>query len=73
MAIAAWVGSVPLMLLDFHLVSPVSPVANVVVFPLAFTVLALGVFSLAGAMFSQTLCGHLDEQHELARGQGSAA
>ena len=54
-AIAAWVGSVPLMLLDFHLVSPVSPVANVVVFPLAFTVLALGVFSLAGALFSQTL------------------
>ncbi len=54
-AIAAWVGSVPLMLLRFHLVSPVSPVANVVAFPLAFTVLALGVFSLAGAVFSQTL------------------
>ena len=68
-AIAAWVGSVPLMLLDFHLVSAVSPVANVVVFPLAFTVLALGVFSLAGAVFSKTL-GRLDEQHQLARVEG---
>ncbi len=53
-AVAAWVGSMPLMLLDFHLVSPVSPLANVAAFPLAFTVLALGVFSLAGAMLSQT-------------------
>ena len=50
-AIAAWLGSLPLMLFDFHFVSPVSPVANVVVFPLAFAVLALGVFSLAGSVF----------------------
>ncbi len=65
-AIAAWVGSVPLMLLRFHLVSPVSPVANVVVFPLAFTVLALGVFSLAGAIFSKTLAVWMNNTNWLA-------
>ena len=52
-AVAAWLGSMPLMLLDFHLVSPISPLANVLAFPLAFAVLALGVFSLAGASVSR--------------------
>ncbi len=49
-SLAAWLGSFPLMLVDFHFVSVLSPLANVVVFPLAFAVLALGVLSLAGSM-----------------------
>ncbi len=49
-SIAAWLGSLPLMLLDFHFVSLLSPLANVAVFPLAFAVLALGVLSLAGSV-----------------------
>ncbi len=53
-ALAAWLGSTPLVLLDFHVVSPVSPLANVVAFPLAVAVLALGVLSLAGAAISHT-------------------
>ncbi len=50
-SVAAWLGSLPLMLVDFHFVSLLSPLANVVVFPLAFAVLALGVLSLAGSVF----------------------
>lgn len=48
-SLAAWLGSLPLMLVDFHFVSVLSPLANVVVFPFAFAVLALGVLSLAGS------------------------
>ncbi len=50
-SIAAWLGSLPLMLIDFHFVSLLSPLANVVVFPLAFAVLALGVLSIFGSLF----------------------
>ena len=51
-ALAAWVGSLPVMALVFGVVSPVSPVANVAAFPLAFAVVGLGVLSLAGAWAS---------------------
>ena len=51
---AAWVGSLPLMFVTFHLCSPISLVANVVTFPFAFAVLALGVLSLAAAALSTT-------------------
>ena len=54
-SVAAWLGSLPLMLVDFHFVSLLSPLANVVVFPLAFAVLALGVLSLAGSVLWQGL------------------
>ena len=50
---AASVGSLPLMLLYFHVVSPVSLLANVVVFPVAFGMIGLGVLSLAASLFSQ--------------------
>ena len=49
---ASWVGSLPVMLLVFHLFSAVSLAANVLTFPLAFAVLALGVLSLTAAAFS---------------------
>ena len=65
-AVAAWFGSLPLMLFDFHFVSPVSPVANVVVFPVAFAVLALGVLSLAGSVAWRTLGVWLNNANWLA-------
>lgn len=50
---AASVGSLPLMLIYFHVVSPISLLANVVVFPVAFGMIGLGVLSLAASLFSQ--------------------
>ena len=51
-ALAAWLGSLPVMLWAFGWVSPVSPLANVLSFPLAFAVLSLGVLSVAGGGIS---------------------
>ncbi len=48
-SLAAWIGSLPVMAWYFGVVSPISPLANVVAFPLAFTVVALGTLSLGGA------------------------
>ena len=45
-SLAAWVGSPFLILPYFHLVTPVSLLANLVVVPLAFFVLAVGLMSL---------------------------
>ena len=45
-SIAAWFGSLLLILPYFHLVTPVSLLANLVVVPLAFFVLAIGLMSL---------------------------
>ena len=51
-SVTSWLGSLPIMLAVFHLFSPVSLLANVLTFPLAFAVLALGVLSLAAATVS---------------------
>jgi ComEC/Rec2-related protein len=45
-SLAAWVGSLPLILPYFYLITPVSLFANLVVVPLAFLVLAVGLISL---------------------------
>ena len=45
-SLAAWLGSLFLILPYFHLVTPVSLLANLVVVPLAFFVLAIGLMSL---------------------------
>lgn len=45
-SLAAWLGSLLLILPYFHLVTPVSLLANLVVVPLAFFVLAIGLMSL---------------------------
>ena len=45
-SLAAWLGSALLILPYFHLITPVSLVANLVVVPLAFFVLAVGLVSL---------------------------
>src|SRR4051812_33889770 len=52
---AAWIGSLPLMFWYYHLVTLISLVANVVVVPMAFFVLAGAMLSLVAAPFSQWL------------------
>jgi len=43
---AAWIGSLPFVLWYFHLVTPISLLANLVVVPIAFFVLAIAFLSL---------------------------
>src|ERR1700756_3266868 len=45
-SLAAWIGSLPLILWYFHLVTPISLLANLVVVPIAFLVLAVALLSL---------------------------
>lgn len=54
-SVTAWLGTLPLMLGVFHLFSPVSLVANILTFPLAFAVLALGIFALVSGTLSTVL------------------
>ena len=43
---AAWIGSLPLILWYFHLVTPISLLANLVVVPIAFFILAIALLSV---------------------------
>jgi competence protein ComEC len=52
---AAWIGSLPLMFWYYHLVTLTSLVANLVVVPIAFFVLAGAMLSLMAAPLSQAL------------------
>jgi ComEC/Rec2-related protein len=52
---AAWIGSLPLMLWYYHLLTLISLVANLVVVPIAFFVLAGGLLSMVAAPFSSWL------------------
>src|SRR6266700_611169 len=45
-SLAAWAGSLPLILWYFHLVTPISLFANLVVVPIAFFVIAIALLSL---------------------------
>ena len=45
-SLAAWLGSLPLILWYFHLVTPISLLANLVIVPIAFFVLAVALLSL---------------------------
>jgi beta-lactamase superfamily II metal-dependent hydrolase len=45
-SLAAWIGSLPLVLWYFHLVTPISLLANLAVVPIAFFVLAVALVSL---------------------------
>ena len=49
MSLAAWAGSLPLVLWYFHLVTPISLLANLAVVPIAFFVLAIALLSLLSA------------------------
>jgi len=52
---AAWLGSLPLMLGYYYLVTPVSLLANLIVVPIAFFVLAAGLISMVVAPISTWL------------------
>ncbi|MEY2529236.1 MAG: competence protein ComEC, partial [Verrucomicrobiota bacterium] len=52
---AAWIGSLPLMLWYYHLVTLSSVLANLVVVPIAFFVLAGGLLSMVAAPLSAWL------------------
>lgn len=54
-SLAAWLGSALLILPYFHLITPVSLLANLVVVPLAFFVLAVGLVSLLLAPIAPAL------------------
>ncbi len=46
---AAWIGSFPLLLWDFYLITTISVLANLVVVPIAFFILGVGMLSLLAA------------------------
>ena len=48
-SLAAWLGSLPLILWYFHLVTPISLLANLIVVPIAFFVLAIALLSILTA------------------------
>src|SRR5437762_3557214 len=48
-SLAAWLGSLPLVLWYFHLITPSSLFANLVVVPIAFFILAIALLSLVAA------------------------
>ncbi len=52
---AAWIGSLPLMLWYYNLVTPISLLANLIVVPIAFLVLAGGLLSMIAAPISSWL------------------
>jgi competence protein ComEC len=54
-SLAAWIGSLPLIWWYYYLVTPISLVANLVVVPLAFLVLAIGLLSILSASLSSSL------------------
>ena len=54
-SLAAWIGSLPLILPYFYLITPVSLFANLVVVPLAFLVLAVGLMSLLVIPFAPSV------------------
>ena len=54
-SLAAWIGSLPLIYWYFYLITPVSLVANLVVVPIAYFVLALAMLSLIAAPISSGL------------------
>ncbi len=54
-SVAAWMGSFLLIIWYFYLVTPISLLANLIVVPIAFCVLAVGLLSLAVAPVSASL------------------
>lgn len=54
-SLAAWLGSLVLVLCYFHLVTPISLLANLVVVPLAFFILAIALLSLVTAPISLSI------------------
>jgi ComEC/Rec2-related protein len=51
-SLAAWIGSLPLVLWYFHLITPSSVFANLLVVPIAFFILAIALVSIVIAPFA---------------------
>lgn len=54
-SLAAWLGSLPLMLVYFHLVSPSALIANIWVVPVAFLIMVVAMSTLAAGLVSTWL------------------
>ena len=54
-SLAAWLGSLPLMLWYYNLVTPISLLANLIVVPIAFFILAVGLISIIAVPISTAL------------------
>ncbi|HME89252.1 MAG TPA: ComEC/Rec2 family competence protein [Chthoniobacterales bacterium] len=54
-SLAAWLGSLPLIFWYFHLVTPSSLFANLIVVPIAFFILAIALLSIVAASISSAL------------------
>ncbi|PYK32084.1 MAG: hypothetical protein DME57_01195, partial [Verrucomicrobia bacterium] len=54
-SLAAWIGSLPLIFWYFHLVTPSSICANLLVVPIAFFILAIALLSIVTAPLSSAL------------------
>lgn len=54
-SLAAWIGSLPLIFWYFHLITPSSLCANLLVVPIAFFILAIVLLTLVATPFSSTL------------------
>jgi competence protein ComEC len=50
-SLAAWIGSLPFILWYFHIVTPISLFANLLVVPIAFFILAIALLSLLATPF----------------------
>lgn len=59
-SIAAWIGSLPLMLAYFQLVSPSALIANPIVVPLAFVIMATALASLSCGLAATVLSAALN-------------
>jgi competence protein ComEC len=67
-SLAAWIGSTPLGIRYFHLVSPVAVLTNLVVIPISFAVLALGLLAVAGGLVSPMLAIFFNKINAVASG-----
>jgi len=54
-SLAAWIGSLPLIFWYFHLVTPSSLYANLIVVPIAFFILAIALLSIVAAPIASGL------------------
>lgn len=54
-SLAAWIGSLPLTLYYFQLISPSALIANPIVVPLTFVIMSTALASLAGGLLASSL------------------
>ncbi len=65
LSVAAWIGSLPLSIHYFHLISPAAIPANIAAVPVAFIMLALSLLTLAVGVLSPWLAAVLNNANFL--------